>query len=262
MLTWDGTKDQGCEDTNPDSMERKGKGRQKIAMTRMSNESNRMVTFSKRRSGLFKKASELCTLCGAEIAIIVFSPGKKAFSFGHPCVDTVVDCFLSRNSLPNSSSLQLVKARCNANVSKLNLQLTEALDMLEAEKKRGEELNKMRKASRDKCWWEAPVSELGLQQLEQLKVAMEDLKKNVAKQSEKIQMEESNPSRFFEAGSSSMGGRVGGASDGVKVSGLRLSMTPYGYTLDYGHGFCASDGVKVSGLLSMTPHGYTLDCGH
>ncbi|KAL7212797.1 hypothetical protein ACSBR2_015474 [Camellia fascicularis] len=218
-------------------MERKSKGRQKIAMTRMSNESNLIVTFSKRRSGLFKKASELCTLCGAEIAIIVFSPGKKAFSFGHPCVDTVVDCFLSRNSLPNSGSLQLVKAHCNANVSKLNLQLTEALDMLEAEKKRGEELNKMRKASRERCWWEAPVSELGLQQLEQLKVAMEDLKKNVAKQSKKIQMEESNPSRFFEAGSSSMGGHVGGASHDVKVSGLGLSMTPHGYTLGYGHGF-------------------------
>ncbi|CAL5411443.1 unnamed protein product [Camellia sinensis] len=219
------------------AMERKSKGRQKIPMTRISNESNRSVTFSKRRSGLFKKASELCTLCGAEIAIVVFSPGKRAFSFGHPCVDTVVDCFLSRNSLPNSGSLQLAKAHCNANVSKLNLQLTEALDMLEAEKKRGEELNKMRKASRDRCWWEAPVSELGLQQLEQLKVAMEDLKKNVAKQSEKIQMEESNPWRFFEAGSSSMGGHVGGASHDVNVSGLGLSMTPHGYTLGYGHGF-------------------------
>ncbi|KAL7243501.1 hypothetical protein ACSBR1_015823 [Camellia fascicularis] len=133
-------------------MERKSKGRQKITMTRMSNESNRIVTFSKRRSGLFKMASELCTLCGAEIAIVVFSPGKKAFSFGHPCVDTIVDCFLSRNSPSNSGSLQLVKAHCNANVSNLNLQLTEALDMLEAEKKRGEELNKMRKASRDRCW--------------------------------------------------------------------------------------------------------------
>ncbi|CAL5411446.1 unnamed protein product [Camellia sinensis] len=218
-------------------MERKSKGRQKIAMTKMSNKSNRIVTFSKRRSGLFKKASELCTLCGAEIAIIVFSPGKKAFSFGHPCVDTVVDCFLSRNSPPNSGSHQLVKAHCNVNASNLNLQLTEALDMLEAEKKRGEELNKMRKASRDGCWWEAPVSELGLQQLEQLKVAMEDLKKNVAKQSEKIQMEESNPWRFFEAGSSSVGGHVGGASHDVKVSGLGLSMTPHGYTFGYGHGF-------------------------
>ncbi|GMP28868.1 hypothetical protein CsSME_00004226 [Camellia sinensis var. sinensis] len=177
-------------------------------------ESNLLSTFSKRRSRLFKEASELCTLYGAEIAIVVFSPGKEAFSFGHPCVDTVVDCFLSQHSPPNSGSL---KAPCNANVSKLNLQLTEALDMLEAEEKRGEELNKMRKASRDRCWWEAPVSELGLQQLEQLKVAMEDLKKNVAKQSEKIQMEELNPSRFFVAGSSSMGEHVGG-----------LSMTPYG----------------------------------
>ncbi|KAL7199053.1 hypothetical protein ACSBR2_021356 [Camellia fascicularis] len=210
-------------------MERKSKGRPNIMMTRMSKESNLLVTFSKRRSGLFKKASELCTLCGAEIAIVVFSPGKKAFSFGHPCVDTVVDCFLSQNSTPNSGSLQLVKA--------LNLQLTEALDMLEAEEKRGEELNKMRKASGDRCWWEAPVSELGLQQLEQLKVAMEDLKKNVAKQSEKIQMEELNPSRFFVAGSSSMGGHVGGASHDAKVSGLGLSMTPHGYTLGYGRGF-------------------------
>ncbi|GMP38664.1 hypothetical protein CsSME_00009821 [Camellia sinensis var. sinensis] len=218
-------------------MARKSKGRQKIEITRMSKESNRLVTFSKRRSGLFKKASELCTLCGAELAIIVFSPAKKAFSFGHPCVDTIVDRFLSRNTQPNSGSLQLVEAHRNANVRELNLHLTEALDTLEAEKKKGEELNKMRKDSRDKCWWEAPVSELGLQQLEQLKVAMEDLKKNVVKQGEKIQMEESNPSRFFAAGSSSMGGHVGGGPHDVKVSGLGLSMTPHGYTLGYGHGF-------------------------
>ncbi|THG10413.1 hypothetical protein TEA_025184 [Camellia sinensis var. sinensis] len=219
------------------AMARKSKGRQKIEITRMSKESNRLVTFSKRRSGLFKKASELCTLCGAELAIIVFSPAKKAFSFGHPCVDTIVDRFLSRNTQPNSGSLQLVEAHRNANVRELNLHLTEALDTLEAEKKKGEELNKMRKDSRDKCWWEAPVSELGLQQLEQLKVAMEDLKKNVVKQGEKIQMEESNPSRFFAAGSSSMGGHVGGGPHDVKVSGLGLSMTPHGYTLGYGHGF-------------------------
>ncbi|KAL7206293.1 hypothetical protein ACSBR2_019075 [Camellia fascicularis] len=218
-------------------MARKSKGRQKIEITRMSKESNRLVTFSKRRSGLFKKASELCTLCGAEIAIIVFSPGKKAFSFGHPCVDTIVDRFLSRNPQPNSGSLQLVEAHRNAHVRELNLQLTEALDTLEAEKKKGEELNKMRKDSRDKCWWEAPVSELGLQQLQQLKVAMEDLKKNVVRQGEKIQMEESNPSRLFAAGSSSMGGHVGGGPHDVKVSGLGLFMTPHGYTLGYGHGF-------------------------
>ena len=74
---------------------RVSRGRQKVAMVKMENESNLQVTFSKRRSGLFKKASELCTLCGAQLAIVVFSPGRKVFSFGHPSVELVIDRFLN-----------------------------------------------------------------------------------------------------------------------------------------------------------------------
>jgi len=65
-------------------------------MKKMSNESNLQVTFSKRRSGLFKKASELCTLCGAYVALIIFSPGEKVLSFGHPNVETVINRYLSQ----------------------------------------------------------------------------------------------------------------------------------------------------------------------
>ncbi|KAL7236355.1 hypothetical protein ACSBR1_019605 [Camellia fascicularis] len=61
----------------------------------MENESNLEVTFSKRRSGLFKKASEFSILCGAEVGIIVFSSGKKAYSFGQTTVDIIIDRFLS-----------------------------------------------------------------------------------------------------------------------------------------------------------------------
>ncbi|KAK3012001.1 hypothetical protein RJ639_011259 [Escallonia herrerae] len=213
-------------------MPRKSRGRQKIEMTRMSKESNLLVTFSKRRSGLFKKASELCTLCGADIAIIVFSPGKKVFSFGHPCVDSVVDRFLTRNPPSSSGTLQLVEAHRNASVRELNVHLTELLNQLEGEKKRGEELAKMRKASQDRCWWEAPIEKLGLQELEQLKVAMEELNKNVAKQAEKVMiMEAPKPSSYF-VGSSSRVGQIE-----AKESGLGLTMTPHGYALGYGHGF-------------------------
>ncbi|KAA8536301.1 hypothetical protein F0562_028779 [Nyssa sinensis] len=215
-------------------MARKSKGRQKIEMTRMSKESNLLVTFSKRRSGLFKKASELCTLCGAEIAIIVFSPGKKVFSFGHPCVESIIDRFLTRNPPPNSSTFQLVEAHRSASVRELNTQLTEVLNQLEAEKQCGEELTKVRKASQNKRWWEAPIEELGLQELEQLKVAMEELKENVAKQADKVVKETSNALPISGA-SSSMGGLVGGGAFDAKFSGLGLSMTPYGYTLEYGH---------------------------
>ncbi|PHT64203.1 hypothetical protein T459_31873 [Capsicum annuum] len=69
-------------------MARLSKGRRKVEIVKMKNESNMQFTFSKHRAGLFKKASELCTLCGDEIAIVVFSPGKanKVYSFGHPSV--------------------------------------------------------------------------------------------------------------------------------------------------------------------------------
>ncbi|ESQ29286.1 hypothetical protein EUTSA_v10023874mg [Eutrema salsugineum] len=40
----------------------------KIVIKRLDHVNSRQVTFSKRRSGLFKKARELSTLCNAEVA--------------------------------------------------------------------------------------------------------------------------------------------------------------------------------------------------
>lgn len=111
-------------------MVKKSKGRQKIEMMKMKNESNLQVTFSKRRSGLFKKVSELCTLCGAEIAIIVFSPGRKVFSFGHPSVESVLDRFLHNNPPPpphQHNNMQLSEARRNSTVRDLNIHLTQVI---------------------------------------------------------------------------------------------------------------------------------------
>jgi SRF-type transcription factor (DNA-binding and dimerisation domain) len=79
-------------------------GRQKIEIKKIENEEARQVCFSKRRNGLFKKASELSTLCGAEICIVFLSPAGKAFSFGHPSVDSVADRFLSSSMKTNSAA--------------------------------------------------------------------------------------------------------------------------------------------------------------
>ncbi|KAF7032705.1 hypothetical protein CFC21_043853 [Triticum aestivum] len=73
----------------------KGNGRQKIAIRRIEKESARRVCFSKRRQGLFIKATEMAVMCGAEVAIVAFSPGGKAFSFGHPSAEAVIDRFLA-----------------------------------------------------------------------------------------------------------------------------------------------------------------------
>ncbi|KAL8543821.1 hypothetical protein ACS0TY_004392 [Phlomoides rotata] len=56
-------------------------GRGKTELKRIENATSRQVTFSKRRSGLLKKAFELSVLCDAEVALIIFSPSGKLFEF-------------------------------------------------------------------------------------------------------------------------------------------------------------------------------------
>lgn len=176
-------------------------GRQKIAIAKIPKKNNLQVTFSKRRVGLFKKASELSTLCGIEIAIIVFSPANKVFSFGHPNVESIVHKFLTQHSPSDDpSSDRCVEAHRSANIRELNKQLTQVQNQLEAERKRGEEISEMRKANRREYWWEAPVDELGLEELQQLRMAMEELRKNVENQKvNKIMIQSSaiNPSVYF-----------------------------------------------------------------
>ncbi|URD86368.1 hypothetical protein MUK42_27163 [Musa troglodytarum] len=56
-------------------------GRGRVELRRIENKINRQVTFSKRRSGLLKKAYELSILCDAEVALIIFSSRGRLFEF-------------------------------------------------------------------------------------------------------------------------------------------------------------------------------------
>ncbi|GMY11304.1 agamous-like MADS-box protein AGL104 [Fagus crenata] len=56
-------------------------GRVKLQIKRIENNTNRQVTFSKRRNGLIKKAYELSILCDIDIALIMFSPSGRLTHF-------------------------------------------------------------------------------------------------------------------------------------------------------------------------------------
>ncbi|KAK8562780.1 hypothetical protein V6N12_010850 [Hibiscus sabdariffa] len=56
-------------------------GRGKIVIRRIDNSTSRQVTFSKRRSGLLKKARELSILCDAEVGLIIFSSTGKLYDY-------------------------------------------------------------------------------------------------------------------------------------------------------------------------------------
>ncbi|XP_042008891.1 agamous-like MADS-box protein AGL28 [Salvia splendens] len=72
-------------------MEKKTLGRRKIPIKKIEKKSCLQVAFTKRRGGLFRKATELSVLCGLEIAILVKSPAGKLYSFGHPSVDALIN---------------------------------------------------------------------------------------------------------------------------------------------------------------------------
>ncbi|KAL6143645.1 hypothetical protein ACLB2K_054340 [Fragaria x ananassa] len=68
-------------------------GRGKVQLKRIENKISRQVTFSKRRTGLIKKAHEISVLCDADVALIVFSTKGKLFEYA---TDSSMDAILER----------------------------------------------------------------------------------------------------------------------------------------------------------------------
>nr|QLI63238.1 MADS-box protein FRUITFULL-like protein 1 [Ipomoea batatas] len=67
-------------------------GRGRVQLKRIENKINRQVTFSKRRTGLLKKAHEISVLCDAEVALIVFSTKGKLFEYAtESCMEKILE---------------------------------------------------------------------------------------------------------------------------------------------------------------------------
>ncbi|EOA37054.1 hypothetical protein CARUB_v10010156mg [Capsella rubella] len=150
-------------------------GRRKVEMVKMTNETNLQVTFSKRRSGLFKKASELCTLCDANIAILLFSPSGKVFSFGHPDLSLLLD-----NSPERISNIDLDHGSRNPYLQMLNDRYAELMAGKEREQmKRAMIVQNQRRNNEPDNWWRISTEELSFGQLARMKLALEVLRRKV-----------------------------------------------------------------------------------
>ncbi|KAF3786424.1 Agamous-like MADS-box protein [Nymphaea thermarum] len=162
-------------------------GRQKIEIKKIMNEEARQVCFSKRRNGLIKKAGELCILCGAEVAIIVFSPAGKAFSYGDPSVDAVINRFLD----PSTHVPSPPDAHRACTIQELNSQHDTLVQQIEAEKKRHVELQKQHQSegvSRVGSYWDADVENLSPDQLQEFMAALEEMRSALANRAEELMM--------------------------------------------------------------------------
>ncbi|KAL7602997.1 truncated transcription factor CAULIFLOWER A [Lactuca sativa] len=67
-------------------------GRGRVQLKRIENKISRQVTFSKRRTGLLKKAHEISVLCDAHVALIVFSSRGKLFEYStHSSMEAILE---------------------------------------------------------------------------------------------------------------------------------------------------------------------------
>ncbi|KAJ8761934.1 hypothetical protein K2173_006536 [Erythroxylum novogranatense] len=155
---------------------KKTKGRQKIEIRRIQNEDDRLITFSKRRSGIYKKASELITLTGAEVAFVVFSPAGKPFSFAHPSIEAVGNRFLGHAPNPiNDGTTSIIEAHRQMRIDELNNQYNHSIHQQEMDRKKEFELKQKVNGIETKGWWSANVQELNKHELIRLEAAFKEL---------------------------------------------------------------------------------------
>ncbi|KAK6780223.1 hypothetical protein RDI58_022407 [Solanum bulbocastanum] len=98
-------------------------------MVKIENEDAQYTIFSKLRSTLYKKASELVGKYDVDVGITLFSPTEKPYSFFHPTIDVVVGRFFSPNTQPSESNCIAI-ANSRNKVKKLKVELDE-LDIIE-----------------------------------------------------------------------------------------------------------------------------------
>ncbi|CAH2065241.1 unnamed protein product [Thlaspi arvense] len=77
----------------------KGGTKRKIPIEKITKKNSLATCFTKRSYGLYSKASQLCLLCGAQIAILATPSSSQSnvslYSFGHSSVEAVVSAYLS-----------------------------------------------------------------------------------------------------------------------------------------------------------------------
>uniref|UniRef100_A0A7N0TVX2 MADS-box domain-containing protein n=1 Tax=Kalanchoe fedtschenkoi TaxID=63787 RepID=A0A7N0TVX2_KALFE len=193
-----------------DTVRKKSKGRQKIEIKKILKPDQRQVTFSKRRTGLFKKAGELSVLCGAEIAIIVVSEGGKPYTFGSPNVDQVLERYVKDGMSNGGAEMVSFKGLCSVEQSKSMLPdevyrvdqrdhddkykcFVEATRELEEKRKgkRAAEMGGWTGAGDEGLYlWDECVESMCLEELEEYLKAMQEMRARIVDHLEQISIKE------------------------------------------------------------------------
>jgi hypothetical protein len=86
-------------------------GRRKFDIGLIQNERCRQVTFSKRKLGVIRKATELSVLCNSDVAVIIFGGKNKLSIYSSRPINTLVSRFFENQHKAEASTARLL-GRC------------------------------------------------------------------------------------------------------------------------------------------------------
>ncbi|TYH66762.1 hypothetical protein ES332_D06G145600v1 [Gossypium tomentosum] len=146
---------------------KKTKGKQKIKIKIIENADDRLIAFSKRRTGIYKKISELSILCGGEILFIIFSPAGKPYSFGHPSVESVAKRFSNAGQHLEETTDAPVETYRKERINLLVQDFTDVQDQLDVIKEKQMEIALAQRShgTEIRHWWKDPIDQLNVKEL-------------------------------------------------------------------------------------------------
>ncbi|GAA5899627.1 hypothetical protein JCM6882_001167 [Rhodosporidiobolus microsporus] len=103
----DDSDDEGGKKKQPQKRNASSTGRKRITISYIEDKVKRSVTFTKRKSGLMKKAYELSTLTGTNVAVVIVSESGNIFTFCTPSLSGVTDHPKGREIIAQSLSGEL-----------------------------------------------------------------------------------------------------------------------------------------------------------
>ncbi|KAF0902090.1 hypothetical protein E2562_012870 [Oryza meyeriana var. granulata] len=166
---------------------RPSRGKQRIEIRYIEKDESRQVTSCKRRTGMFKKASELSTLCGASVAVVTFSKAGNVFAFGDPSVDAVLHCYAplrqGDGAAPAPAHVEDGDAPSREELNAVRQAAEQTKAQVKAEEARMRDIaGKITQAKAGRqFWWEADVEALGEGELPDFARALERLRDNVSR---------------------------------------------------------------------------------
>ncbi|XP_072959161.1 agamous-like MADS-box protein AGL29 [Typha angustifolia] len=159
-------------------------GRHKIEIKKIEDEHSRLISFSKRKKGFFKKADDLAGL-GFLIAALVFSPARNVFTYGSPDFDSVVDCFLNSRSIDALADQERAAPALANKPWRMSRRTRGRRDDGSDQEELLRAASDLRKSSR--FWWNKSTEDMTLEELVDFKVALQALVSKVKEKAEERQ---------------------------------------------------------------------------